>query len=621
MQRRRAPRAPSRRAGRPRRPRAAAQRRRSPRRPGRSSTSRRPASARARASSRSARCASRASSRWARSRASSTRASRCRRASARSPASAIATCAAQARCARRVAELLALARGSIFVAHNAAFDVGMLDRALMRLDGTRIGMRVLDTVGPRTPPAGGPHRALRPRERLRALRRDGAPVPPRAARRARDGRGAARADRARAGARRRDGRGRHGARAGRAAARARSAGISRPGLPAGPGVYVMRDRLGQALYVGKAGDLRTRVRSYFGPRRQPPRIEGALAALERIETAPTGSELEAALCELELIRRWRPPGNVRDKRPDRAVYLRLALADHAPALPCARSCATTAPSTRGRSPSRRLATEAAEALRDGYRLRTCRPRVPGRRRPLPARRGRAVPRALPRRRRGARLRALGARAGGLARGRGGRARRAAARARRAPRRAAALRGRRPHHAADRRPARGRRPGRGHPPREPAHAASCSRPTSIPRHVVAFAVVRGALSRSAGCRARASPGSSSARSRASSSARSTRPRRSSRAPRARGCRPSATPRRCCSPRPSPAVRAASCRSRARRPMRWRSSASTARAGGCRCASRCRPGATPAPTSSRPSREPAARAAAVAQSLPGCTRPAR
>ena len=46
-----------------------------------------------------------------------------------------------------LAEFLALARGSVLVAHNAAFDVGMLDRALMRLDGTRIGMRVLDTVG------------------------------------------------------------------------------------------------------------------------------------------------------------------------------------------------------------------------------------------------------------------------------------------------------------------------------------------------------------------------------------------------------------------------------------------------------------------------------------------
>ena len=69
--------------------------------------------------------------------------------------------------------------------------------------------------------------------------------------------------------------------------RARRAGTSPPACPPGPGVYVMRDRHGQALYVGKAGDLRTRVRSYFGARRQPPRIEGALAALAAIDTAPS----------------------------------------------------------------------------------------------------------------------------------------------------------------------------------------------------------------------------------------------------------------------------------------------------------------------------------------------
>src|SRR6476646_3735871 len=46
-----------------------------------------------------------------------------------------------------LAEFLRLARGSVLVAHNAAVDVGLLDRALISLDGTRIGMRVLDTVG------------------------------------------------------------------------------------------------------------------------------------------------------------------------------------------------------------------------------------------------------------------------------------------------------------------------------------------------------------------------------------------------------------------------------------------------------------------------------------------
>ncbi|MDX6629669.1 MAG: polymerase subunit epsilon, partial [Gaiellales bacterium] len=148
------------------------------------------------------------------------------------------------------------------------------------------------------------------------------------------------------------------------------------GLPGGPGVYVMRDRNGQALYVGKAGDLRTRVRSYFGARRQPPRVEGALAALAAIDAAPTGSELEAALAELDLIRRWRPPGNVRDARPDKSVYLRLALAEHAPALGLRTAVRDDGAVYAGPFTSRRLATEAAEALRDGYRLRTCRPRLP-----------------------------------------------------------------------------------------------------------------------------------------------------------------------------------------------------------------------------------------------------
>ena len=274
-----------------------------------------------------------------------------------------------------VAELLALARGSVFVAHNASFDVGMLDRALMRLDGTRLGMRVLDTVAlARRLLAGRIARfdlasvserfdvTVRPCHRALPDALATAEVlvaliglaQERGAESAEDVMALAMAP----------------------PRRARQQRHLATGLPAGPGVYVMRDRLGQALYVGKAGDLRTRVRSYFGPRRQPPRVEGALAALARIDSAPTGSELEAALCELDLIRRWRPPGNVRDKRPDRAVYLRLGLAEHAPALGVREVVRDDGAVYAGPFPSRRRASDAAEALRDAYGLRTCRPRVP-----------------------------------------------------------------------------------------------------------------------------------------------------------------------------------------------------------------------------------------------------
>jgi DNA polymerase III epsilon subunit family exonuclease len=94
------------------------------------------------------------------------------------------------------------------------------------------------------------------------------------------------------------------------------------GAPTSPGVYLFRDRHDQVLYVGRARDLRARLRSYFRTERQRPAVEGALAALERIEWHVTGSELEAALEELRLLRELRPPANVRGARPERYVYLR-----------------------------------------------------------------------------------------------------------------------------------------------------------------------------------------------------------------------------------------------------------------------------------------------------------
>src|SRR5439155_27337157 len=70
------------------------------------------------------------------------------------------------------------------------------------------------------------------------------------------------------------------------------------GAPTRPGVYLFRDRHDQVLYVGRARDLRARLRSYIRSDRQRPSVEPALTALDRIEWRVLGSELEAALEEL-----------------------------------------------------------------------------------------------------------------------------------------------------------------------------------------------------------------------------------------------------------------------------------------------------------------------------------
>src|SRR5204862_6395463 len=125
------------------------------------------------------------------------------------------------------------------------------------------------------------------------------------------------------------------------------------GAPEQPGVYLFRDAHDQVLYVGRARDLRARLRSYFRSDRQRPAVEAALKALERIEWRRLGSELEAGLEELRLIRELRPPANARSARPDRYVYLRRRGAG----LVC-----TAKPSPLGPIRSRTRARLAARAL-------------------------------------------------------------------------------------------------------------------------------------------------------------------------------------------------------------------------------------------------------------------
>ena len=95
-------------------------------------------------------------------------------------------------------------------------------------------------------------------------------------------------------------------------------------LPASPGVYLMRDREGQVIYVGKAASLRSRVRSYFhaepGHDPKTQRMIGEIADLEIVETE---TEAEALLLEDALIKRHQPRFNIRLRDDKRYPYLKL----------------------------------------------------------------------------------------------------------------------------------------------------------------------------------------------------------------------------------------------------------------------------------------------------------
>jgi DNA polymerase III epsilon subunit family exonuclease len=245
---------------------------------------------------------------------------------------------------------LAFAGGAVLVAHNARFDMAFLDNETMRLTGRRVAATVVDTVAlsrrllGRRPAnlsalayhfvteAKPCHRALPDAEataeillRLIGLAQE------RGARTVAD-------------------------LVDLAATRPRRIHDKRSlafGAPQRPGVYLFRDVHDQVLYVGKARDLRARLRSYFRSDRQRPAVEGALGALHRIEWRVLGSELEAALEELRLIRELRPPANARSARPDRYVYLRR----RGDSVVC-----SSTPTPLGPIKSRRKAQLAARAL-------------------------------------------------------------------------------------------------------------------------------------------------------------------------------------------------------------------------------------------------------------------
>jgi DNA polymerase III epsilon subunit family exonuclease len=252
-----------------------------------------------------------------------------------------------------VRRFLEFAGDAVLVAHNARFDLAFLDRETERLTGARLAGPVVDTVGlarrlleGRTRRAGLAslshffgtaaqpcHRALPDAQATAEILLQLI--------------GLAQERGARTVAELVD----------LAAPRVRKVYAKRTlafGAPSSPGVYLFRDRHDQVLYVGRARDLRARLRSYFRTDRQRPAVEAALAALDRIEWRVTGSELEAALEELRLIRELRPPANVRTARPDRYVYLRK----RGDSVVC-----SSKPSPIGPLKSRTRARLAARALR------------------------------------------------------------------------------------------------------------------------------------------------------------------------------------------------------------------------------------------------------------------
>jgi excinuclease ABC subunit C len=154
-------------------------------------------------------------------------------------------------------------------------------------------------------------------------------------------------------------------------------------LPRGPGVYIFRDSSGAVLYVGKAKSLRSRVRSYF--QRGDTRF-GAAQLVERIadvEVIVTRTEAEALHLEQNLVKRHRPPFNIRLRDDKSFPYIAVTLADEYPRVMFTRERHRRGVLYFGPYANAKKVRETLDVLNRVFRFRPCEGPRPGRHSGIP----------------------------------------------------------------------------------------------------------------------------------------------------------------------------------------------------------------------------------------------
>lgn len=143
-------------------------------------------------------------------------------------------------------------------------------------------------------------------------------------------------------------------------------------LPTKPGVYVMKDNTGKVIYVGKAINLRSRVRSYFqSPNGQPMKTRRLVSFIADLEYIVTASELEALILECTLIKKHRPFFNIRLRDDKNYLYIKMTLNEAWPRVFTTRRVEQDGARYFGPYASARSVRSTMELLNRLFPYRTC----------------------------------------------------------------------------------------------------------------------------------------------------------------------------------------------------------------------------------------------------------
>jgi excinuclease ABC subunit C len=142
-------------------------------------------------------------------------------------------------------------------------------------------------------------------------------------------------------------------------------------LPSRPGVYLMRDGAGKVIYVGKAKDLRARVRSYFNRNDGRSQIEFLVRRVENLETLVTSNDKEALILENNLIKQYKPRYNIRLKDDKSYLSIKVTTKDAWPRILTTRKIVKDGSRYFGPFSSAVAARETVDIIEKHFLLRNC----------------------------------------------------------------------------------------------------------------------------------------------------------------------------------------------------------------------------------------------------------
>ncbi len=154
-------------------------------------------------------------------------------------------------------------------------------------------------------------------------------------------------------------------------------------LPAGPGVYLFHDERDEVLYIGKAKSLRARVRTYFNRGDTRAGIEQLVERVQRVEVIVTGTEAEALHLEQNLVKRHRPPFNVRLRDDKSFPYIAVTVADEYPRVMFTRERHRRGTVYFGPYANAKKVRETLDVLNRVFQFRPCEGPKPGRHSGIP----------------------------------------------------------------------------------------------------------------------------------------------------------------------------------------------------------------------------------------------